>query len=445
MNKKQSTFFGSAASLTAALALTIVTITLVTFVLFSCSIPTGGEGNLTLILPDGKFVTYTPGSGPGPNDPGQLSYTIHGSGPGILSKTVQGGGAISVSVVPGNWTIWVEVKYGAMLYAESAPQSVNVTAGGSNVALIELGPAWSAGNDVDFGGDPDKYAYFSADDDDTALFGYLTDLVSGGGNHVVVVEGNQHKITGGPLNLNSSSSKISLRGSGTISLDSILSMFSISTGNELIIRGPTLKGSTAGTNALIQVTGGTLTLREGTIITGQINTSLSNRGGGVVVSGGEFTMHGGTISGNRAMDGGGVYISSGIFTMNGGTISDNNVEERYDSSILAYVGGYGGGVAVLGTASRFTMNGGMIRGNTAEHDGGGVYVHVGGGGYPRIIKTGGTIGGNSASGNTRGHAVYVSAYNDPPNPITLTKYRDTTAGETVDLDSTTDDNWVVVP
>ncbi|GHU52855.1 hypothetical protein FACS1894200_13390 [Spirochaetia bacterium] len=84
----------------------------------------------------------------------------------------------------------------------------------------------------------------------------------------------------------------------------------------------------------------------------------------------------------------------------------------------------------------FTMNGGTISGNTAGFRG--VYVLSG-----TFTKTGGIIYGkdasaaddeNSASGDTNGHAMYL-------NLNTGAKYRDNTAGPTVNLNSGTSDNW----
>ncbi|GHV84505.1 hypothetical protein AGMMS50230_01130 [Spirochaetia bacterium] len=348
MNKKQSTFFGSAASLTAALALTLLTITLVTFVLSSCSIPTGGEGNLTLVLPDGgKFVTYTKGGpeedrGPRQEDLSQLTYIIHGSGPGILSKTVQGGvGAISVSVVPGNWTIWVEVKYGVMLYAESAPQSVNVTAGGSNVVPITIGPPGLAENTDDFGGgDPDvKYAYFSASDAPDALDIYLRTIQSVAGNYVIYVTGTGHQIA--PTGTNpsftlASGVNISLRGDGALVKSGDVAMWQIGGSAKLILRGPTLDGNGKG-DPVVRISSGLFVMESGTI-TGTLTASAY--GGGVQGGGGIFTMNGGSITDNSAASGGGVYVATGCtFTMNGGSITNNTANNGVDG---------GGGVFVWG-------------------------------------------------------------------------------------------------
>jgi uncharacterized repeat protein (TIGR02543 family) len=194
----------------------------------------------------------------------------------------------------------------------------------------------------------------------------------------------------------------------------------------------------------VRIDGGTLIMNDGSKISGNTATAYigsSNDptiGGGVYVqygyelnsSGGTFIMNGGEISGNCADYGGGVYVGGGVqyrndgtFIMNGGLISGNTSNER------------GGGVYTNGT---FTMSGGVISGNTGIGAGGGVYVYYTNGTF---TKSGGTIYGYSEDdpvySNTvkynsnivynEGHAVYGGSN---------TKYRDTTAGPTVNLDST---------
>jgi len=123
----------------------------------------------------------------------------------------------------------------------------------------------------------------------------------------------------------------------------------------------TLKGISNGENALINVIFGTLTMEDGSEITGH---KTGNIGGAVSVYS-TFEMNGGEISGNesRVMGGAGaVFVSvgpdAGNFTMNGGTITGNQ-------------GSFGaGGVFVDGNEwegfAVFTMNGGTISGNTSK-------------------------------------------------------------------------------
>jgi parallel beta-helix repeat protein len=193
---------------------------------------------------------------------------------------------------------------------------------------------------------------------------------------------------------------------------------------------------------------GTFTMKGGTISN---NTAQNDKCGGVYVNG-TFTMSGGTISGNTASgssgfhssgDGGGVYVNaSGTFTLESGIISNNT--SKSDG---------GGGVFVLGT---FTMKGGTISGNGAD-DGGGVYVLNG-----TFTMSGGTISGNIAddscggvfvdedegifikSGggiidmtNVANRANYVVGVYKSKSAFTssMSKYRKTTAGPSINLDS----------
>jgi hypothetical protein len=166
----------------------------------------------------------------------------------------------------------------------------------------------------------------------------------------------------------------------------------------------TIKGNMNAPNILptstgdgVYVTGGTFTMKNGTI-SGEGSRPVQNGGGGVhVVSGGTFNMEGGTIMNYGAQNGGGVYVVSGsTFNMKGGTISGNKAVKT---------SGNGGGVYVSGTGSKFNMEGGTISGNeAAEANGGGVYVAK----NSAFNMKGGTISGNKAvtiSGN--GGGVYV--------------------------------------
>jgi parallel beta-helix repeat protein len=192
--------------------------------------------------------------------------------------------------------------------------------------------------------------------------------------------------------------------------------------------GGTISGNTANDNG-----GGVYVYDNSTFIMsgGEIsgNTSSYNGGGGVCVyDNSTFTMSGGTISGNTSSysggGGGGVFVGDKCtFTMNNGTISGNTTAS------------YGGGVFVVG---RFTMNGGEIRGNTANDNGGGVYVSDG-----SFIKYGGgIIYGSNATDTLKntattgdGHAAYVYL------SFNSNRKRNTTAGESVTLNSESSSNW----
>jgi hypothetical protein len=93
---------------------------------------------------------------------------------------------------------------------------------------------------------------------------------------------------------------------------------------------------------------------------GEIRNGTAFDGGGVSVrqSGGVFKMNNGTIQGNTAnANGGGVYIrDGGTFSMHGGVISKNNAPSTSTGR------GYGAGVHLTGSSSKFEMDGGTIYG-----------------------------------------------------------------------------------
>jgi hypothetical protein len=162
-------------------------------------------------------------------------------------------------------------------------------------------------------------------------------------------------------------------------------------------------------------------------------------------------MSGGTISGNTAGSGGGVYNRYGtIFTMSDGTISGNTSTSSgggvfgYARTTFTMSGGTisgntatgGGGGGCITNNSPFTMNDGIISGNTAAGNGGGVYISE-----SEFFKNGGVIYGkdgsanqNSAGNSGRGHAVYV-VNSDRSRQY---RYRNTTAGEQVTINASTD-------
>jgi uncharacterized repeat protein (TIGR02543 family) len=177
--------------------------------------------------------------------------------------------------------------------------------------------------------------------------------------------------------------KVSLRGSGSLTLGGYGASIRVQENQTLILRGPALKGTDDNSNSLVAVSG-TAFMKSGSI-----SGNRSTHGGGVeVYNGGTFTMSGGTISGNSFSygGGGGVHVGGGTFIMSGGTISGNSA-----GKIDGYYGN-GGGVNVDFDGS-FTMSGGTISGNSAN-TGGGVEASVNG----SFTMNGGTISGNSASG-----------------------------------------------
>jgi|GEM_PF-726998 len=164
--------------------------------------------------------------------------------------------------------------------------------------------------------------------------------------------------------------------------------------------------------------GGSLTMSGGEIY----GNAASVNGGGGGVSG-AFTMLGGEIYGNTSANGGGV--SSEMFSMEDGYIHDNtavtsgggvyinaNGEFAMQGGVIGRNGGLlpttasgntavnGGGVFV-GTNAAFALSGGWISGNMATANGGGMYVS--GGDNVIVLLDGQTeIVGNTANGDGGG-------------------------------------------
>ena len=307
-------------------------------------------------------------------------------------------------------------------------------------------------------------------------------IIAATGNYFIRITGN-FNVTGddAPIFGNTpddSTLTVTMSGDRTISLEtgSTGSLLRIGNNQTVIMQDVDLKGHADNTTSLIYVEDyGSFTMQGNASVSG--NTS-SSYGGGVYVSyNGTFTMNGGEISGNTSSSSyfaGGVSVSNGTFTMNGGEISDNTgggVSVGYgtftmtDGKISGNTSGNGGGVSV--SYGTFTMSGGEISDNTSVSGGG---VHVGsngtftmtdgkisgntssyGGGVlvsGTFTKTNGTIYGYSENDtvnsnvvkdssdtvlNDRGHAVYVGSSN-PAND----KRRETTAGPSVNLDSSVD-------
>ena len=275
-------------------------------------------------------------------------------------------------------------------------------------------------------------------------------------------------------------------------------VITIQSGGRLILEGNgggilTVSGSSNLSNVITVDSGGELVINEGVVITTE-DAALNHRGivvsgkvtmtGGTITgfdrlgavsveNGGTFDMSGGSITNNSFPGGsgaGGVGISNGTFNMSGtAEISNNTANVRgggvrvYGSGIFNMRGGtisgnnttqasyehYGAGVCV-DAGGVFNMEDGIISGNNTRYSAGypswgaGVYVASGG----TLNKTGGTIYGNDAGTANwnrvgpngegpagSGHAVYV----DGATP----RFRDSTAGPGVNLNSGTDGGWEI--
>jgi len=203
-----------------------------------------------------------------------------------------------------------------------------------------------------------------------------------------------------------------------------------------------------------------------TMVGGEISGNTASYGGGICnYYEGIFTMTGGKIFENTAHQiGGGVFNSGGTFTMTGGKFFENTAQSgggignsgtfmMADGEIYRNTAFSGGGV-FNGNGGNFIMAGGKIFTNTADVDGGGVYAVWGENNY-NFTKTGGTIYGYTVGDinsnivkdsegvvqDNKGHAVYAYFYDKDANNgwgDLRPRLRETTAGPTINLDSTLD-------
>ena len=194
-----------------------------------------------------------------------------------------------------------------------------------------------------------------------------------------------------------------------------------STGSALIITGGTIGGDSAteankaifDTNSsmgggIYVGTNGTLTIKNAHVIG---NTSMA-KGGGIYFTGSTFTLENSTISNNSAKEGGGVYIIYGTkVTMTASTINNCQASEN--------------GGAIYISAWEVELKGCTLTGNSANK-GGGIYTHTDSNRTSKVIITGGTIGGDSATeankatgSDSKGGGIYL----DKKNTLTLQNYR----------------------
>lgn len=155
--------------------------------------------------------------------------------------------------------------------------------------------------------------------------------------------------------------------------------------------------TTANDKALFFVSNGNLTVAGGEI--------SGNQARAVLLQNGSFTMTGGKISGNEfhAGDGVAVRVTGGSFTMTGGEISDNVNNKnggaiRIDKGTALLSGGRISGnttvnaAGLLLTGGKTTLEGVEITNNTANGNGGGLYIM----GTAEVVLNGAVITGNTA-------------------------------------------------
>ncbi len=128
---------------------------------------------------------------------------------------------------------------------------------------------------------------------------------------------------------------------------------------------------------------GTTTITNTTI---SQNTAI-RAGGGIEVNGGTLDLREGTISGNNAGtspgNGGGLHVTKGTVTANNGTVSGNTAIEG---------GGFWNNAGWTMTLNGTTFSGNMAMGPDADNGGGGVYNNGG-----TLIVDGATFSSNTAT------------------------------------------------
>ena len=352
---------------------TFASILLVSFLLLACNNLTIGGGSLIISTPGARAVTGN----------GSYTFNLTGSKGASLSKTVSAGSTVQFhALAPDTYTIAVEGKD-----ADGA-----VVLGGSSRATVTAGETASATvNLVEGVGDYDS----------------LQKAVGNGGTvHILKSIDVQRSLeVGTNVTIQAAYQDVTLKNTSSGNL------FTVTNGNLTVGGGEhtiTLDGNKVA-QSIISVSGGTATLADNGIITnaaasgikisssgtfemtgGEISknkeSSTSNGGGGITISGGTFNMTGGRIIDNTgSQSSGGVTVSGGTFNMTGGSITGNK-------------GSNGGGVTISATG-KFNMNGGIITGNTAEDTGGGIQLSGG-----TFILSGGYIDNNRAS---NGSGIYM--------------------------------------
>lgn len=202
---------------------------------------------------------------------------------------------------------------------------------------------------------------------------------NGGG--ISVAENAQLVINGGVVSENTAE-----YGGGIICQDS---------GAKLTINGGEIKNNSAS-----KYGGGVITSRGNTVdMTAGIiygNTSKKGGGGIAITAGSSLNMSGGTLKENQSTNsasGGGVYLSSSsTFNMTDGEIK-NNISSKN-----------GGGIASFLKSNVNISQNATITGNTANSNGGGVYLED----ESKIVANGGKISGNKADEKGAGVGVYGS-------------------------------------
>jgi len=222
---------------------------------------------------------------------------------------------------------------------------------------------------------------------------------------------------------------VTIAGNGTLSPASNGCLLQIGEGQTVVARDVTLRGRSANTASVVDISsGGTFRMEGGATVSGNTEANRNGIGGGVYVDGDFIMQDRASVKDNTARNrnGGGVYVAKGgTLTMQGSASVSGNTAG--DSGGGVYVGeggtftmldrtsvsgntaGYGGGVYV-GEGGTFTVQDGSISGNILHDDpsniGGGVY-NLG-----TFTMQGGMISGNTYVGVYNGVVFNDGAIND---------------------------------
>ncbi|MDR2211347.1 MAG: hypothetical protein LBO65_07810 [Spirochaetaceae bacterium] len=229
-------------------------------------------------------------------------------------------------------------------------------------------------------------------------------------------------------------------------------------GGVVVVPGGTLfvEGGRIHDNFSTAMGGGVAVVGESSVLVirdGEISNNHAQGGGGIAIrQGSAFTLFGGIIHDNTAdLAGGGVVLNqAGVFTMEGGIIRGNRSS------------GSGGGVALV-EQGNILVKAGEIHGNRAMEHGGGIASDHSGtiniqGGYisanrassqggaiftaGAFVKSGGTIYGSEVpedQANISALGAAIFAYRGEG----LYKIREQSAGESLILDASADDGWIL--
>jgi hypothetical protein len=178
-------------------------------------------------------------------------------------------------------------------------------------------------------------------------------------------------------------------------------------GGTIAASGLTITHSPAATGAGVGVqTDVTLNLSN-TVVSGNTNSD----GGGVFVSGGTLNLTRGSIVSNTstgpALGGAGIQVSNGVLNLADSTVSGNRSTNAS--------GGEGGGVAVTGDSSVLSLTNTTISGNSTNTFGGGLEDAA----ASSVTLTNVTVANNTADADGNGSGDGGGIYIEPSTPVQL--------------------------